>query len=195
MHGGAAPTKWQRKSERSEREKSRTRDRERVTRRRSLNGGVLCVFVWVTVCVSCIFDFALQYFWLNASWAHCLCSVYFTLNTNIERLHYFSPPFLLPFFSFLRALHDCTMERRRWRSFTHWLIPEREYIYFQLSIKRIPHIKCSLFYFLTDLRHNAKTRTTCMCSTPCRRTMLNSCYGNSLCYVTVAKTTMWLAMR
>lgn len=168
MHGGAAPTKWQRKSKRSEREKSKTRDRERVTRRRSLNGGVLYVCVFACLCVCRVFSIlhCNIFGWTllgRTAFAACI----FTLNTNIERLHYFSPPFLLPFFSFLRALHDCTMERRRWRSFTHWLITEREYIYFQLSIKRIPHIKCSLFYFLTDFKHNAKTRTTCMCSTPC----------------------------
>lgn len=40
-------------------------------------GRAICVCVCMSVCVSCIFDFALQYFWLNASWAHCLCSVYF----------------------------------------------------------------------------------------------------------------------
>lgn len=154
----------------------------------------VCLHEWLCVCRVFSILYCNIFGWTllgRTAFAACI----FTLNTNIERLHYFSPPFLLPFFSFLRALHDCTMERRRWRSFTHWLIPEREYIYFQLSIKRIPHIKCSLFYFLTDFKHNAKTGTTCMCRTPCRRTMLNSCYGNSLCYVTVAKTTMWLAMR
>lgn len=62
-------------------------------------GRAICVCVCMSVCVSCIFDFALQYFWLNASWAHCLCSVYFYFEhkywTFTLLFSSFPSPFLL----------------------------------------------------------------------------------------------------
>lgn len=144
------------------RERKVERERERESNEKKIFkwGRAVCVCRVFSILHCNIFGWTLLG---RTAFAACI----FTLNTNIERLHYFSPPFLLLFFSFHRALHDCTMESRRCSSFTHWLITEGEYIYFQLSIQKIPFIKCDLFYFLTDFKHNAKTRTTCICHRLC----------------------------